>query len=149
MENAQSIRQRMTTMAKMFFSLGFWMTMVLFVGLGYVFGADLPDWMDHGRAAQASAVSWSPDQQSSVQQYQDQNPGDDSRSDFPVRPGCPPDATLHNQSMFPQVANWQRGGSMYAPGLSITISDGPQGSSDGPQASLCPGPVEIPQNPQD
>jgi hypothetical protein len=29
----------MTAMAKMFFSLGFWMTILLFIGLGYLFGA--------------------------------------------------------------------------------------------------------------
>jgi len=126
-------------MAKMFFSLGFWMTLVLFIGLGYVFGADLPDFMDHGKAAQAVEVSWVDQQPSTLQQYQDQNPGDARTSDFPLPAGCIPDATPHTDSMFPQIANLQRGGSMYAPGLSLTITERPQ-------VSVCPGPVEIPQN---
>ena len=128
-------------MAKMFFSLGFWMTIVLFIGLGYVFGADLPDLMDHGKAAQAVAVSWVPDEQSySMQHYQEQNPADaEHGNDFPLPAGCVPDATPHTDSMFPQVANLERGGSMYAPGLSLTITGGSN-------VRLCPGPVEIPQN---
>jgi hypothetical protein len=138
MKNAEIVLQRMTVMAKMIFSLGFWMTMVLFIGLGYVFGADLPDWADHGKAAQAVAVGWSPDEQSpSLQQYQDQ-PGAERTSDFPLPAGCRPDATPPTDSMFPQTANWQRGGSMYAPGVSLTFSDNHQ-------VSLCPGPVVIPQ----
>jgi hypothetical protein len=138
MENAQSIRQRMTVMAKMFFSLGFWMTIVLFVGLGYVFGAEFPDAIDYRAEMAATEVSWSPHEQSSpLQQYQDQE--DIRANDIHEPPGCMPNATpTGNNSMFPQMANWERGGSMYAPGLSLSISEKPS------QMSLCPGPVEIP-----
>ncbi len=126
-------------MAKMFFSLGFWMTIVLFIGLGYVFGADLPDLVDHGKAAQAVAKYGRLTNNRPRCSSTRINPGAARTSDFPLPAGCSPDATPPTDSMFPQIANWQRGGSMYAPGLSLTITDRPQ-------VSLCPGPVEIPQN---
>jgi hypothetical protein len=120
-------------MAKMFFSLGFWMTIVLFVALGYAFGyansADCPGPMNCAFASWAS---------------RDQNPGLENEpltSDVSSRSECPPDAaTRENDLSFRQFANLQAGQSTYAPGLSLTITR--RGDRD--RLNICPGPIEIP-----
>jgi hypothetical protein len=138
MENAPSILQRKTTMAKMFFSLGFWMTLVLFMALGYAFnqawGAECVGSMNCGfrRAAFASTAP------------SEENPhfeNDLGASDVARRRRCAPDATARgNYPDFQQMANVQAGSPTYAPGFSLTITRRP------PELSLCPGPVEIPRH---
>lgn len=121
-------------MAKMFFSLGFWMTIVLFIALGYAIGAECPGSMNCGYGQSASTSSVSSD-------------GDRTfHSDLPAtdvfsRRRCAPDAALRgNLSDFQQMANLQAGGPTYAPGFSLRITPRP------PEASLCPGAVQIPRH---
>lgn len=128
-------------MAKMFFSLGFWMTIVLLIALsyalsavGYSFGADCAGPMNCGDG-QSAIVS-------PVLPEVNRNPENDlpSRDVFP-RSKCAPNATPRsNISDFSQMANLQAGGPTYAPGLSLTIA------SRLPQVSLCPGAIEIPRH---
>jgi hypothetical protein len=124
----------MTTMAKMFTSLGFWMTIVLFVALGYAFsavgyswGADCVGTMDCGEAPSPLATSIIQDENQKV-----------ATNETATRQGCPPTAPITADQPFQQ--NWQRGGSSYAPGLSIVVASAPQ------QVSLCPGPVKVPDS---
>ncbi len=44
-------------MAKMLLSLGFWMTIVLFIALGYALGADRSGSMNHSSGHTAIALS--------------------------------------------------------------------------------------------
>lgn len=128
-------------MAKMFFSLGFWMTIMLFIMLGYAlgafgysFGADCAGSVNCG-AGQPAMVS-------PVLPEVNRNPENDlpSRDVFP-RVRCTPNATPHSNIFdFQQMANLQAGGPTYAPGLSLSTS-----SSDD-EVSLCPGPIEIPRH---
>ena len=108
-------------MDKIILSGGFWLTLVLFVVLGYAFGAE--------QSVTASSA-----------QYRSQTFANDARaSDSIERSRCAPGgAARAADPTLPQVANWQRGGSMYAPGLSFTLSSKSH-------VALCPGPVEIPQ----
>jgi hypothetical protein len=121
-------------MAKMFFSLGFWMTIVLFIALGYAMGAECSGSMNcgYGQSAITSSV-----------------PSDGDRtfqSDLPAterfsRRNCDPNASLRsNLSDFQQMANLQAGSPTYAPGFSLTITSRP------PEASLCPGAIQIPRH---
>ena len=122
-------------MAKMFLSLGFWMTIVLFIALGYAFdlayGAECLNCGDRPTASGSFASS-------------KENPhfeNDSAASDVARRSRCAPNATVvHNRPEFEQMANLQQGGPSYAPGVSITIS------RHSPQMSLCPGPIEIPRH---
>ncbi len=120
-------------MAKMFLSLGFWMTIVLFIALGYAIGAPCPGSMNCGDGQPAIASS----------NMQDENPGlegDRPASDIFSRSGCATDAPIRgNISDFPQIADLEAGGPTYLPGLSLTISHRP------PQVSLCPGAVAVPR----
>jgi len=122
MKNAASIRGSQTDVDKIILSAGFWITLVLFVALGYAFGDE--------QSVTASSAS----------QYKSQTFGNDARrSDSLERSRCAPGAAQRSTDpTFPQVANWQRGGSMYAPGLSFTLTSKSR-------VTLCPGPVEIPQ----
>ena len=125
-------------MAKMIFSLGFWMTIVLFIALGYAFdhawGAECDGSMNCGfrRAAFASTA------------FSDENrhfENDLGASDVARRRRCASNATAaSNYPDFQQMANVQGGGPTYAPGFSLTITRRP------PQVSLCPGPIEIPRH---
>src|SRR4029077_9543334 len=116
---------------KVFLSAGFWITLVLFVAVGYAFGADCPGTMNCGDGRRATA--------SSATQYENRASENEARaSDSVSRSRCNPRAALRSTDpTFPQVANWQRGGSMYAPGLSFTLTSKSR-------VTLCPGPVEIP-----
>jgi hypothetical protein len=107
---------------KIILSAGFWVTLVMFVALGYAFGDE--------QSVTASSAS----------QYKSQQFENDVRaSDSVARSRCNPRSALRSTDpTFPQAANWQRGGSMYAPGLSFTLTSKSH-------VTLCPGPVEIPQ----
>jgi hypothetical protein len=138
-KNAQTILQRKMAMGKMFLSLGFWMTIVLFVALGYAidraYGAECSDSMNCGYRHNTFASS----------HFSNENPhfeNDLGTSDVARRRRCAPDATApRNYPDFQQMANLQGGDApTYAPGVSLTITRRP------PEASLCPGPVEIPRH---
>ncbi len=122
-------------MAKMFLSLGFWMTIVLFLALGYTFktafGAECLNCGDRqGRTG-------SPDLSNENRHFEN----DLGASDVARRQRCAPDAPVRSNDLdFQQMANLQQGGPTYAPGVSLTITRRP------PQVRLCPGPVEIPRH---
>jgi len=107
---------------KIILSGGFWVTLVLFVALGYAF------------AAEQSVTA------SSSAQYRSQTLENNTRASDSIEGSrcAPGSARRAADPSFPQVANWQRGGSMYAPGLSFTLTSKSH-------VTLCPGPVEIPQ----
>ena len=125
-------------MGKMFLSLGFWMTIVLLVSLGYAFdrafGAECAGSMDCGYTSVASGSSLSSDANPHFE-------NDSGASDVARRHRCAPTATPQsNYPEFAQMANLQQGGPSYAPGFSFTITRHP------PEATLCPGPIEIPRH---
>jgi hypothetical protein len=130
---------RKTAMAKMFLSLGFWMTILLFIALGYAFdrawGAECADPMNCAYRPTTSASS----------DFSDENRhfGNDlGAGDVAHRIRCASNPTSpSNYPDFQQMANLQANDSpTYAPGLSLTITRRP------PEMSLCPGPVEIPRH---
>jgi hypothetical protein len=138
MKSAPSILQRKTTMAKMIFSLGFWMTIVLFIALGFAIGhasgAECDGSMNCGYKHTTFASS----------AFSDENrhfKNDLGASDVARRRRCAANATSRSDYPdFQQMANVQAGGPTYAPGFSLTLTRRP------PQASLCPGPIEIPRH---
>ena len=122
-------------MTKIILSAGFWLTMAMFVALGYALGDECPGVVNCADRGSAIAIS--------VLQDEHRDFAKDARaSDAIRRSRCAPGASLRaTDPRFPQVANWQRGGSMYAPGLSITMTRRPD------HVAICPGPVEIPTSP--
>ena len=125
-------------MGKMFLSLGFWMTILLFIALGYAFnyawGAECSDSMNCGHRRVTLASSVFPDENRHFE-------NDLGASD--VRRGrCAPDASPRTDYPdFQQMANLQAGDApVYAPGFSLNITRRP------PEVTLCPGPVEIPRH---
>jgi hypothetical protein len=121
-------------MAKIYLSVGFWMTFVLFIALGYAFGSECPGVMgcENRHAAFRPSV------------IQDENPILDNdmliSERFP-HSNCPSNPTLRSYDPdFTQMANLQQGGPTYAPGFSLTIARRP------PEVSLCPGAIEIPRH---
>ncbi|MFZ0677964.1 hypothetical protein [Candidatus Binatus sp.] len=134
-------------MGKIFLSLGFWMTIVLFVALGYAFdrawGSECAGSINCGytnatRASSISPVSWiSPDENEHFQFENDLGASDDVR-----RRRCTPNTSPRTDYPdFQQMANLQAGDSpMYAPGFSLNITRRP------PEVALCPGPIEIPRH---
>ena len=126
-------------MGKMFLSLGFWMTILLFIALGYTFqyawGAECSDAMKCGYTRSAFASS----------DFSDRNlhfEDDLGASDVARRGRCAQTASPRTDYPdFQQMANLQAGDRpVYAPGISITLTPRP------PEVSLCPGPVEIPRH---
>ena len=113
---------------KILLSAGFWMTLAVFIAFSYAFGDE------------QSVTAASGSQYKSQTFESDVRENDVRTSDSVRRGSCAPATALRGTDpTFPQVANWQRGGSMYAPGLSFTLSSKPH------HLTLCPGPVEIPQ----
>jgi hypothetical protein len=108
--------------------------MVLFVALGYALGDECR--RSTNCAGRPSALA------TSILQDENRDFANDARaSDAIRRSRCAPRATLRGADpSFPQIANWQRGGSMYAPGLSLTMTRRPD------HVTICPGPVEIPNS---
>ncbi len=121
-------------MAKIFLSLGFWMTIVLFIALGYAFD------FAHGAEYSETAI----DHPAIATSLQDENlraANDLQSSDIVPRSKCPQNATPRsNVADFQQMANLQEGGPAYAPGFSFSITRQP------PTLSACPGPIEIPRH---
>jgi hypothetical protein len=128
-------------MAKMFLSLGFWMTIVLFIALGYAFrnayGAECAGLPDCGYTHAEFASSTLPDEN----QHSENNFGA-SNSDVASRHRCVANVSPRNDYPdFQQMVNLQAGDRpVYAPGLSFTITRRP------PELGLCPGPIEIPRH---
>jgi len=123
-------------MAKIFLSLGFWMTIVLFIALGYAFD------FAHGAEYSETAID-RPAIATSILQDENQRVAENDlqASDVVPRSRCPQSATPRsNIADFPQMANLQEGGPAYAPGFSFSITREP------PQLSACPGPIEIPRH---
>src|SRR5580704_7268033 len=138
-------------MAKMFMSLGFWMTILLFVALGYAYenayGAECAGcsacagsincgYTNATRASSISPASWiSPDENQHFQFENDLGGSDDVR-----RRRCSPNTSPRTDYPdFQQMANLQAGDApVYAPGFSLNITRRP------PEVTLCPGPIEIP-----
>jgi hypothetical protein len=126
-------------MGKMFLSLGFWMTILLFIALGYTFeyawGAESPDARNYGYARPSFASS----------DFSDRNlhfENDLGASDAARRSQCASAASPRaDYPDFQQMANLQAGDRpVYAPGISLSLTRRP------PEVSLCPGPVEIPRH---
>jgi hypothetical protein len=137
-------------MAKMFMSLGFWMTIVLFIALGYAidhaWGAECAESINSTncgyttapRASSITPASWiSPNENQTFQFENDLAPSDDVH-----RRRCTPNASPRTDYPdFQQMANLQAGDApVYAPGFSLNITRRP------PEVTLCPGPVEIPRH---
>ena len=123
-------------MAKMFFSLGFWMTIVLFVSLGYVFGAELPSPMAYRAEEQTVDGPLAPRDEAS--QYLDQtNQYNAGAKDRELR-GC---SSNVSPNKFPPSYSAERQEPRFAPGLSFTL-----GGNSPRMSSLCAGPVEIPRS---
>jgi hypothetical protein len=134
-------------MTKMFLSLGFWMTILLFVALGYAYenawGSECAESINcsytHAtRASSISPASWiSPDENQNFQFENDLGASDDVR-----RRRCAPNTSPRiDYPDFQQMANLQAGDApVYAPGFSLNITRRP------PEVTLCPGPIEIPRH---
>ena len=127
-------------MAKMFLSLGFWMTIVLFIALGYAFrdasGAECAGLTDCGYRSAEFASSALPDENQHFE-----NDLGASDSDSARRRPCVASAPPPTYPDFQQMANLQAGDRpVYAPGISLTLTRRP------PEVALCPGPVEIPRH---
>ena len=123
-------------MAKIFLSLGFWMTIVLFIALGYAFD------FAHGAEYSETANDRHPAIATSILQDENLRAANDLQgSDIVPRSRCPQSATPRsNIADFQQMANLQEGGPAYAPGFSFSITREP------PRLSACPGPIEIPRH---
>jgi hypothetical protein len=124
-----------TAMGKMFLSLGFWMTIILFIALGYAFrqayGAECLNCGNPSSTVDSFA--------SSEQGWHFEN--NLGANDVARSSRCAPNAAVRpNDPEFEQMANLQQGGPVYAPGFSITLG------RRSPQVSLCPGPIEIPRH---
>src|SRR5580658_9539078 len=127
-------------MGKIFLSLGFWMTILLFVALGYAlnsaWGSECSDGVNCGYTRTTLASTDYSDFSDENQQFEN-NP---VASDV-ARRRCPAGATATSHYLdFQQMASAQPGGPVYAPGLSLTFSDRPT------DTTLCPGSVEIPRH---
>lgn len=117
-------------MAKMFFSLGFWMTIVLFVVLGYALGY-VVDETDPGSTYGATFKAPLHDE------FQGAN--DVGPRDVAGRNKCASQTISRDDDLsFRQFANLQAGGRTYAPGLSFSLTHHPD------RIRVCPGPIEIP-----
>jgi hypothetical protein len=125
-------------MAKIFLSLGFWMTIVLFVALGYAIGHAFGSECSGSINCRDGRIAFTPPL------LQDENrsfENDLRASDIMRRNRCAPNATPRSNILdFQQMANLQSGGPTYAPGLSFAIEGQP------PRISICPGPIEIPRH---
>ena len=126
-------------MGKMFLSLGFWMTILLFIALGYTFeyawGAETSDAMNRGYTRPAFASSNLSDRNLHFE-------NDLGKSDVARHRRCAQTASPRaDYPDFQQMANLQAGAApVYAPGFSLTIARRP------PEVSLFPGAIEIPRH---
>ena len=126
-------------MGKLFLSLGFWMTILLFIALGYAYedawGAECAGSINCSYT-NVTRASWiSPDDNWHFE-------NDLGASDDVGRHRCASNASRGDDYPdFQQMANLQAGDRpVYAPGFSLTLTRRP------PEVSLCPGPIEIPRH---
>ena len=125
-------------MAKMFLSLGFWMTIVLFVALGYAIGHAFGSECSGSMNCRDGRIEFAPPVLHDVNRSFENDP---RASDVVGRSRCAPNATPRSNGLdFQQMANLQAGAPTYAPGLSFSIASRP------PQMNICPGPIEIPRH---
>ena len=126
-------------MTRIIFSAGFWVTVLVFIAFGYAhaLGDVCPAGsMKCGVSTENLAIATSVLQDENRKSESEVRASDVSRS---IR--CAPEgASRGTDPSFPQIANWQRRGSMYAPGLSLTMTRRPE------HVTLCPGPVEVPNS---
>jgi len=137
MKNARFDPPEDADVSRIILSAGFWVTMMVFVVFGYALGDVCPAGsMNCPAGAEHLGIA------TSVLQDENRKSENDARaSDMIARSRCAPEAAARSTApSFPQIANWQRGGSMYAPGLSLTMTRRPD------HVTLCPGPVEIPNS---
>jgi hypothetical protein len=139
MKNAHLDPCEVPHMTRIIFSAGFWVTVLVFIVFGYAhaLGDVCPAGsMKCGVSTENFAIA------TSVLQDENRKSESDVRaSDSLAERRCAPEAAARSTNpSFPQIANWQRGGSMYAPGLSLTMTRRPE------HVTLCPGPVEIPSS---
>ena len=122
-------------MAKMIFSLGFWMTIVLFVALGYALGYVIDEsglGSGYGIAGSTSAPITLRDEHRIFE-------SDQSAAEIAARNVCAPQTASRDDDLrFRQVASLQAADRTYAPGLSFSITHHPN------RIRICPGPIEIP-----
>ena len=126
-------------MTRIIFSAGFWVTVLVFVVFGYAHAlGDVcpPGSLKCGVSTENLAIA------TSVLQDENRKSESDIRaSDVARRSRCAPESAARGADpSFPQIANWQRGGSMYAPGLSFWMARRSE------RVTVCPGPVEIPNS---
>jgi hypothetical protein len=121
-------------MAKMFFSLGFWMTIVLFISFGYVFGAEFPHLTTYSAEEKSMDAPVAPRDEAPL--YLDSTNRYGAGTEDRERSECAPEPL----DKFPPSYSAERQELRYAPGLSITLGDKPR------RPSLCAGPVEIPRS---
>ena len=114
-------------MAKMIFSLGFWMTIVLFVALGYALGYVVDE--------SGLEPSYAANLHESYRSLES-----DRRADQADRRNlCAPQAASRDDDLlFRQAANLQAADRTYAPGLSFSVTHRPH------RVGICAGPIEIP-----
>jgi hypothetical protein len=126
-------------MGKMFLSLGFWMTILLFIALACVFdyawGSECSESVNCGYTRTTLAST-------DFSNFTDENHfANDSAASDVARRRCPANASATSHYLdFQQMANLQAGGPVYAPGLSLTFTRRPA------QMDICPGPIEIPRH---
>ena len=114
-------------MGKMIFSLGFWMTIVLFIALGYALGYVV----DESGLGPSYAANLN-ESYRSLERDRRADKGD-------VRNLCAPQAASRDDDLrFRQTANLQAADRTYAPGLSFSITHHPR------RISVCSGPIETP-----
>jgi len=137
MENARFDPLEDADVSRIILSAGFWVTVLVFVVFGYALGEVCP----------AGSMKCSPGAEhlgiaTSVLQDENRKSENDARaSDALAKSKCATQgATRGTGPSFPQIANWQRGGSMYAHGLSLSVTRRPE------HVTVCPGPVEIPNS---
>jgi hypothetical protein len=123
-------------MAKQFFSLGFWMTIVLFISLSYVFAAEVPSPTTYEAEEQTIQGPLVPREE--APNYVDETNTYSAGAEDRDRRGCPSD---EGSNKFPPSYSAERRELRFAPGLTFTLGDKPSRMS-----SLCAGPVEIPRS---
>jgi hypothetical protein len=122
-------------MAKMIFSLGFWMTIVLFIALGYALGYVL----DEDGLGSSSSVAGATLTSSSLHGEDRSLERDLSAAEVAARNACVPQAASRDDDLlFRNVASLQAADRTYVPGLSFSITHHPN------RIRVCPGPIEIP-----
>jgi hypothetical protein len=122
-------------MAKMIFSLGFWMTIILFIALGYALGYVI----DEAGLGSSYSVAGSTFTPSTLHNEYRNVESDLSAAEIAARKVCASQAASRDDDLlFRQVRSLQAADRTYAPGFSFSITHHPS------RIRICPGPIEIP-----